>query len=262
MPLIQNNPRIKNLDKVLPIIEMYPCLQGEGRFEGRPTFALRTSGCTHRCHFGAGGWCDTWYSSIHADKGKYTFNDFVKLTEQFPHIKEIMVTGGSPTMHPALLNELSHFAHQRKMFVTLETEGSHFVETDYPFDFISLSPKFSNSTPKIGIQTPLKKIVDDKFVQQHNKYRLNHSAISKMLSYHLDYQIKPVWDGSEKALYEIKNFLFQHKIPNHKVYVMPAGQTRAQLIALYPKVMDMCLQEGFNFTGRTHIIAFDDKREV
>ena len=47
------------------------------------------------------------------------------------------------------------------MFVTLETEGSHFIKTDYPLDFISLSPKFSNSIPELGIKTPLEKTVDD-----------------------------------------------------------------------------------------------------
>ncbi|MDA7742283.1 7-carboxy-7-deazaguanine synthase QueE [Francisellaceae bacterium] len=254
--------RITDYDKTLPIIEMYPCLQGEGQFEGRPIFALRTTGCTHRCHFGAGGWCDTWYSSIHADKGKYTFNDFVALTEQYHHIKEIMVTGGAPTMHPALLNEISHFAHKHKMFVTLETEGSHFIKTDYPLDFISLSPKFSNSIPELGIKTPLEKTIDEKFIQQHEKFRLNHDAIKQMLAYHNDYQIKPVWDGAQETLNEIKEFLSYHDIPKNKVYAMPAGQTREQLIEAYPIVMEMCLKEGFNFTGRTHIIAFDDKRAV
>jgi predicted Zn-ribbon and HTH transcriptional regulator len=37
-----------------------------------PTVVIRTTGCTHRCWFGDGGWCDSWYTSIHPEKGKYT----------------------------------------------------------------------------------------------------------------------------------------------------------------------------------------------
>ena len=59
----------------------------------------------------------------------------------------MMLTGGSPTMHPALVNEITHFANERNILITIETEGSHFLETDYPLDLISLSPKFSNSVP-------------------------------------------------------------------------------------------------------------------
>lgn len=254
--------RIEDYNKVLPIIEIYPCLQGEGKYEGRPVIAIRTTGCTHRCYFNEGGWCDTWYSSIHAIKGKYNFNDFIKVSKEHPHITEIMITGGSPTMHPNLINEIMHFANENNMFVTLETEGSHFIKTDFPINLISISPKFSNTIPRLGSKTPQGSIVTDKLISQHNKYRIRNNSISKMISYHKDYQIKPVWDGSLIVLKELKDFLKNHRIANNKVYIMPAGQTRQQLILMYPIVMEMCIKEGFNFTGRTHIIAYDDKREV
>ena len=43
------------------------------------------------------------------------------------------------------------FVKKRGIFVTIETEGSHFLETDFPIALISLSPKFSNSIPKFGV---------------------------------------------------------------------------------------------------------------
>ena len=86
--------RINDYNKILPVIEIYPCLQGEGSRTGVPTIAVRTTGCTHRCYFGSiGGWCDTWYSSIHAEKGKYCFNDIVEAYNDNPNIKEMMLTG-------------------------------------------------------------------------------------------------------------------------------------------------------------------------
>ena len=120
--------RIEDYNKVLPVLEVYRCIQSEGSRIGRPTIAVRTTGCTHRCFFGEGGWCDSWYTSIHPEKGVFTFNDIIKIYDENPHIKEMMLTGGSPTMHPALVNELTHFAHERDIIITIETEGSAFVK--------------------------------------------------------------------------------------------------------------------------------------
>ena len=41
---------------------------------------------------------------------------------------------------------------------------------------------------------------------------------------------------------------------------MPAGDTREELIKMYPIVFDMCAEKGYNMTGRDHIIAWDTKR--
>jgi len=257
-----NRPRITDYNKTLPIVELYRCVQSEGSRFGRPTIAVRTTGCTHRCFFGEGGWCDSWYTSIHPEKGTFTFNDIIKIYDENPHIKEMMLTGGSPTMHPALVNELTHFAHERGILITIETEGSHYIETDYPIGLISLSPKFSNSVPVLGVATPQGSITTQKMVDQHNKYRLNHDTISKMLEYHTDYHYKPVWDGTEENLQEIETFRIQHNISKDKTFVMPAGDTREELIKMYPVVFEMCAEYGYNMTGRDHIIAFDTKRGV
>jgi len=254
--------RITDYNKVLPIIELYRCVQSEGSRFGRPTIAIRTTGCTHRCYFGEGGWCDSWYTSIHPEKGTFTFNDIIKIYDENPHISEMMLTGGSPTMHPALVNELTHFAHERNIIITIETEGSHFVETDYPIGLVSLSPKFMNSIPQIGVLTPQGQEVDVKMETQHNKFRLNVPAMKKMIEYHTDYHYKPVWDGTDLNLQEIELFRVTLGIPRNKTYIMPAGDNREELIKMYPIVFEMCAEKGYNMTGRDHIIAFDTKRGV
>ena len=254
--------RIEDYNKVLPIVEVYRCVQSEGSRFGRPTIAIRTTGCTHRCYFGEGGWCDSWYTSIHPEKGTFTFNDIVKIYDENPHIKEMMLTGGSPTMHPALVNELTHFAHERDILITIETEGSHFLETDYPIGLVSLSPKFMNSIPQIGVLTPQGQEVDVKMEAQHNKFRLNVPAMKQMIKYHTDYHYKPVWDGTDLNLQEIELFRITLGIPKDKTYIMPAGDTREELIKMYPIVFEMCAERGYNMTGRDHIIAYDTKRGV
>ena len=261
----KNMKRIEDYNKVLPIVEVYRCVQSEGSRFGRPTIAVRTTGCTHRCFFGEGGWCDSWYTSIHPEKGTFCFQDIIDIIaiyDENPHIKEMMLTGGSPTMHPALVNELTHFANERNIFITIETEGSHYLETDFPLDLISLSPKFSNSVPVVGIATPNGSIVDERMIKTHNRLRLHHENISQTLKYHKDYHFKPVWDGTEENLKEIEEFRVLHNIPKDKTYIMPAGDTREELINMYPVVFEMVAEYGYNMTGRDHIIAYNTERGV
>ena len=254
--------RIEDYGKVLPVLEVYRCVQSEGSRFGRPTIAIRTTGCTHRCYFGEGGWCDSWYTSIHPEKGIFTFQDIINIYDENPQVKEMMLTGGSPTMHPALVNELTHFANERGIIITIETEGSHYIETDYPINLLSLSPKFSNSVPVVGAVTPGGKVVDQKFVDTHNRKRLNTTAIKQMIEFHSDYHYKPVWDGTQKNLDEIEAYRVELGIPKEKTYIMPAGDTRETLIKMYSLVFEMVAEHGYNMTGRDHIIAYNTERGV
>lgn len=287
--------RIADYNKVLPVLELYTAVQSEGSRAGYPTVVIRTTGCTHRCFFGEGGWCDSWYTSIHPEKGTFTFNDIIKMYDENPHISEMMLTGGSPTMHPALVNELTHFAHERGIFITIETEGSHFVATDYPIGLISLSPKFTNSIPVLGTATPQGKTTDQKMIDQHNKFRRNYRAMAQMIAFHDSFHIKPVVDKDlsiipefqeflAKLAQELKNladnsnddpiyysgveWLHYSELDEIEIYLklntwmMPAGDTRAALVESYGPVMDFCRDNGYKFTGRPHVIAFNDQRGV
>jgi 7-carboxy-7-deazaguanine synthase len=165
-------------------------------------------------------------------------------------------------MQPDLCNELTHFANERGITITIETEGSHYVETDYPIGLISLSPKFANSVPKLDVTTPMGKLVDQKMIDQHNKLRLNKDAMRKMIDYHTDYHYKPVWDGTEENIQEIEEFRLELGIPKSKTWLMPAGDTRETLIWMYSLSIEMAAKMGYNWTGRDHIIAYDQRRAV
>jgi 7-carboxy-7-deazaguanine synthase len=114
----------------------------------------------------------------------------------------------------------------------------------------------------VGITTPGDKVVDERFVAQHEKFRLNYEAIEQTLHFHDDYHYKPVWDGTDENLAEIEDFRVKMNIPKDKTYVMPAGDTRETLVEMYPKVFEMVAEHGYNMTGRDHIIAYDTERGV
>ena len=254
--------RIGDYQKTLPVLELYTAVQSEGSRQGYPTIVIRTTGCTHRCYFGEGGWCYSWYTSIHPEKGTYKFQDIIDMYNEHPHIKEMMLTGGSPTMHPALVNELTHFAHENNIFITIETEGSHFLPTDYPINLLSISPKFSNSIPVIGATTPQGEIVDERMVKKHNSKRCNIDAIRQSIEYHDDYHIKPVIDKELSMVPEVDELIKELNIPAEKIWAMPAGDDRESLFESYPVVMNFVRDKGWRFTGRSHIMAFNTERCV
>ena len=254
--------RIDDYSKKLQVLELYTAVQSEGSRAGYPTIVVRTTGCTHRCFFGEGGWCDSWYTSIHPEKGTFCFQDIIDMYDAHPHIKEMMLTGGSPTMHPKLVNEITHFANERDIFVTIETEGSHFLPTDYPINLLSISPKFSNSVPVLGAVTPQGKVVDEKMIKKHNSKRMNIDAIKKSIAYHSDYHIKPVIDKELTMISEVDEMIEELGVPAEKIWAMPAGDDRKSLMESYPIVMNFVRDKGWRFTGRSHIVAFNTERCV
>ena len=135
--------------------------------------------------------------------------------------------------------------------------------TDYPINLLSISPKFSNSVPVLGVRTPQGSVTDERMIKQHNKFRLKYDTIKQSMEYHADYHIKPVWDGKdENALNEIMECIETLNAPKEKVWFMPAGDSREALYKSYPILFDWVRDNGYRMTWRPHIIAFEDQREV
>ena len=248
-----------NYDKKQPLGETYTCLQGEGKYMGVPHILIRVTGCRLRCQF-SNSFCDTPYASWKPEKGIFTLNDVVKVYESNPQIKHTMVTGGGPTIHGKLLKELCVIGKRYDHTITIETEGSEFVQTEA--DCISLSPKLSNSTPRPGTwMTYANREVTEKDRQQHEKWRCNYDAMRQLIDNHEDYQLKPVI-SNEKDLQEVKELQKILDIPNNMVWLMPEGLVSEQLNERRVWLMKICEDEGYNYTDRLHIIAFGDKRGV
>ena len=171
-----------------------------------------------------------------------------------------MITGGGPTIHAKMLQELCKIGKEYYQTITIETEGSEFVST--MADLISLSPKLSNSTPRPGTIMPYTgKVVTEADKKKHEKWRCNYEAMSQLIENHPDYQLKPVI-SSEEDLEEVKKIQEILSIPNHMVYLMPEGLERSQLNERRRWLTELCTREGYNFTDRLHIIVYGDERGV
>ncbi len=117
--------------KILPIMEEFYSIQGEGFHTGKPAYFLRVGGCDVSCHF-----CDvkeSWDADLHPA---------IPTDEVIEHIKEniskaVVVTGGEPLLYN--MNYLCQKLKEVHVQTFLETSGSSPLSGVW--DWICLSPK-------------------------------------------------------------------------------------------------------------------------
>lgn len=246
-------------NKIVAVGELYTCIQGEGKYAGIPHILIRMMGCKLRCQF-ENSICDTWYASWTPEKGKFTLENIRQFYIENPHLRCTMITGGGPTSNPKLLIALCELAKEFGHFITIETEGSEFVRT--VADFISLSPKLKSSIPRPGSYSiQIDRHISEHDKEQHEKYRTNYEAMRLLIKNHKDYQLKPVICSEQdlEEVFEIQKIL---NIPKDKVWLMPEGFTDNILRNNRQWLMKYCVDNGYNYTDRLHIVTFGNKRGV
>lgn len=117
--------------QLLPLVEDFYTIQGEGFHTGKPAYFIRLGGCDVGCK-----WCDakfTWNAVTFPPKPIDQIIDRAKQCSA----KAVVITGGEPTLYP-----LELFTTRLKVegFDTfIETSGTN--EILGTFDWICLSPK-------------------------------------------------------------------------------------------------------------------------
>lgn len=121
---------------LLPIVEEFYTLQGEGRYSGHAAYFIRIGGCDVGCP-----WCDTkisWDASRHSMK---TVDEIVKNAAACP-ASFAVITGGEPLMYN--LDYLCKGMKEAGVKTSLETSGAYLLSGEW--DWICLSPK-TNKPP-------------------------------------------------------------------------------------------------------------------
>ena len=117
--------------ELLPVVETFHSVQGEGFWTGSSAFFIRLAGCDVGC-----SWCDTKHSWPMAKHPQRAVGDLVnEATAACPAM--VVITGGEPLMHD--LTALTAQLHEAGLSVHLETSGAHPLSGR--FDWIALSPK-------------------------------------------------------------------------------------------------------------------------
>jgi 7-carboxy-7-deazaguanine synthase len=155
---IKNNIQEINPDlqsgKVLPLMEEFYTIQGEGYHQGKASYFIRLGGCDVGCH-----WCDVKDSW---DASQYQLIDIDAIAEKASRFqsKIIVVTGGEPLTYN--LAPLCHSLHSRGLKTHIETSGVYPLSGEW--DWVCFSPKkFKEPLPGIfGKAHELKMIIYNK----------------------------------------------------------------------------------------------------
>lgn len=116
---------------MLPVMETFYTIQGEGYHTGRAAYFIRLAGCDVGCV-----WCDvkeSWDEKKHAH---FTIKHIVEGALQHPS-RFVVITGGEPLMND--LSLLCSELHKHNFKIALETSGAYIMSGE--FEWVCVSPK-------------------------------------------------------------------------------------------------------------------------
>lgn len=175
----------EQLNGVLPVMERFYTIQGEGYNTGVPAYFIRLGGCDVGCH-----WCDvkdSWDASMHP---MIAIGDLIKEVLSTP-AKTVVITGGEPCMYD--LGELTSTMKAAGIQVFLETSGSWQITGEW--DWICVSPKKFSAPSEDSLMKAheLKVVVFNK--SDFDWAEKNASVVSKNCRLYL----QPEWEKRDQV---------------------------------------------------------------
>lgn len=207
----QETQDLVNKGLMLPLMEEFYTIQGEGYYKGTAAYFIRIGGCDVGCH-----WCDvkeSWNADLHPPT---TTNVIVANAKKYSDT--VVVTGGEPLTWDmtALTNQLK--AEGCKIHI--ETSGAY--ELTGQWDWICLSPK-KMKLPTQGVYdkaNELKCIIynkdDFKFAEQQAE-KVNNDCIL---------YLQPEWSKRDTVIpmivdYVMANPKWKVSLQTHKYLNIP-----------------------------------------
>ena len=221
-------------DKSVKLIECFSSYQGEGVDTGQKMLIMRFKTCNLKCP-----WCDTSVKMRISNEARYYLSDIQETIDK--DRCGIMITGGEPTVPKhfnealMLLNDLDY------SIANVESNGFNLLNLIKSVDetknvHFTYSPKIFNA--------------EDLRIAKEITFDLLEEY-SSVVYIKLVYQYNAFINEYCRYLYDLCS---ESKYYDNKVWLMPEGVTREQLIKNSGSVIDACEQYKFNFSSRNHII--------
>ncbi|CAI8366267.1 MAG: 7-carboxy-7-deazaguanine synthase [Polaribacter sejongensis] len=115
---------------MLPLMEEFYTIQGEGAHTGTAAYFIRVGGCDVGCH-----WCDvkeSWNADLHPPTFADTIVENVK-----KHANTVVITGGEPLMWS--MDYITNLLQKNNIKTHIETSGAYSFSGKW--DWFCLSPK-------------------------------------------------------------------------------------------------------------------------
>ncbi len=196
---------------MLPLMEEFYTIQGEGYHKGTAAYFIRIGGCDVGCH-----WCDvkeSWNAGLHPPTH---IDKIVKNAESYSDT--IVVTGGEPLTWD--MGPLTSSLRSKKLNTHIETSGAYPLTGDW--DWICLSPK------KIKLPVGnIHKLADELKVIVYNRHDLKFAEEqAEKVGKDCILYLQPEWSVREKVIpiivdYVMKNPQWKVSLQTHKYLNIP-----------------------------------------
>ncbi|SIS91387.1 7-carboxy-7-deazaguanine synthase QueE [Belliella pelovolcani] len=186
---------------MLPVMEAFYTIQGEGTFSGHPAYFIRLGGCDVGCV-----WCDVKDSWDAAKWPVLSIDEIVAGAKQYLG-RKVVITGGEPLMYD--LGPLTTLLKSEGFSTHIETSGAHPFSGD--FDWVCFSPKkFKAPHPSIYEHANELKVViyhqsDFDFAEKHAALVQNDCQLL----------LQPEWSKAATFTSKIIDYVKFH--PNWKI---------------------------------------------
>ncbi|GAA3616050.1 7-carboxy-7-deazaguanine synthase QueE [Flavivirga amylovorans] len=197
--------------EMLPLMEEFYTIQGEGYHKGTAAYFIRIGGCDVGCH-----WCDvkeSWNADLHPPTETFKIVENAK-----KYSDTIVVTGGEPLMWDMTI--LTDQLKEKGLQVHIETSGAYKLTGTW--DWICLSPK--------KMKLPTEEVYDNAnelkvIVYNKDDFRFAEEQASKVNKDCILY-LQPEWSKRDKVVPEIVDYVMENpkwkiSLQTHKYLNIP-----------------------------------------
>ncbi|CAM1371118.1 7-carboxy-7-deazaguanine synthase [Tenacibaculum litopenaei] len=197
--------------EMLPLMEEFYTIQGEGAHTGTAAYFIRIGGCDVGCH-----WCDvkeSWDANLHPP----TATDLIVANAE-KYGKTVVITGGEPLMWS--LDYITTSLNDKGIKTHIETSGAY--ELSGSWDWFCLSPK------KTKLPTPSSyRAADELKMIIHNKNDFKFAEEqAAQVGDNCQLFLQPEWSKKEKMTPLIIDYVMEHpkwriSLQTHKYLNIP-----------------------------------------
>ena len=209
--MIRTNEEMTSEGLMLPLMEAFYTIQGEGYHKGTAAYFVRIGGCDVGCH-----WCDvkeSWNAALHPPTAIE-----VMVNNALAYSKTVVVTGGEPLMWP--MQPLTEQLRSKGAQVHLETSGAYPLTGEW--DWVCLSPKKN----KLPLSEVYEKANELKFIIYNNSDFVFAEQHADLVSLGCKLYLQPEWSRRDKVIPLIVDYVMQHpkwavSLQTHKYLNIP-----------------------------------------
>jgi 7-carboxy-7-deazaguanine synthase len=196
---------------MLPLMEEFYTIQGEGYHKGTAAYFIRIGGCDVGCH-----WCDvkeSWNAEIHPPTAiEAIISNAVKFSDT------IVITGGEPLTWD--MGPLTAGLKEKGLFIHIETSGAYKLTGIW--DWICLSPKkMKLPRPEVYQKADELKII----VYNNHDFKFAEEQAAKV-SASCKLYLQPEWSKRDVVIPEIVYYVMNNpkwkvSLQTHKYLQIP-----------------------------------------